>query len=93
MSIVKPLASLDSGSEQAAQQGPIGEAGNGEVCIPNISTRERRKRLISGVVSFGIGLTLLAVLIATGASPWWRLLLFLPFAGTASGFFQWRDKT
>jgi hypothetical protein len=65
----------------------------GEVCIPNISTAERRKRLISGIVAFVIGLAVLAALIFTGANLWWRVLLFLPFAGAASGFFQWSDKT
>ena len=66
---------------------------SGEVCIPNISTAERRKRLTSGIVAFVIGLLILAALMATGANHGWRLLLFLPFAGATSGFFQWRDKT
>lgn len=65
----------------------------GEVCIPNISPKERRKRLMSGLVMLVIGLAVLTVLLVTGISPWWRLILFLPFAGAASGFFQWRDKT
>jgi fatty acid desaturase len=64
-----------------------------EVCIPNISTRERRKRLISGVIMFVITLAVLAALMVGGASRWWRLALFPLFAGAASGFFQWRDKT
>jgi fatty acid desaturase len=63
------------------------------VCIPNISTRERRKRLISGAIMFVISLAVLAALMAGGASRWWRLALFPLFAGAASGFFQWRDKT
>src|SRR5690242_15496332 len=65
----------------------------GEVCIPNISTAERRGRLLGGIVAFVVGLAFLAALMLTGASHWWRLLLFLPFAGAASGFFQFRDKT
>ncbi len=64
-----------------------------EVCIPNISPRERRKRLAGGVIMLVLGLAVLAVLMATGASRWWRLALFPLFAGAASGFFQWRDKT
>jgi fatty acid desaturase len=72
---------------------PIDDSEIGEVCIPNISPRERRKRLISGAIMFAISLVILAALITSGASRWWRLLLFLPFAGAASGFFQWRDKT
>jgi hypothetical protein len=47
----------------------------GEVCIPNISTAERRKRLASGVVMFIISLVILAALMALGASRWWRLLV------------------
>jgi hypothetical protein len=64
-----------------------------EVCIANISTAERRKRLRGGVVSSAISLALLGVLMAIGASRWWRIAL-LPFImGAASGYFQWSDKT
>ena len=66
---------------------------SGAVCTPNINTAERRKRLTSGGVMFGIGVAVLAALMLSGASHWWRLVLFLPFAGAASGFFQWKDKT
>jgi hypothetical protein len=65
----------------------------GEVCIPNISAEERRKRLIGGANMLVISLIVLTVLIATGVNPWWRLLLFPFFAAAASGYFQWRDKT
>ena len=65
----------------------------GEVCTPNISLPERRKRLAAGVIQFVLSLAILAALIATGADRWWRLTLFLMFWGAASGFFQWRDKT
>ena len=81
------------GSGQDIEQSPTGGSESGEVCIPNISTRERRKRLASGAIMFIIALAVLAVLLAIGASQWWRLVLFLPFAGAASGFFQWREKT
>ncbi len=84
---------LDSGSGQAAGHTPIGGSGTGEICIPNISTRERRKRLASGVIMFIVALVVLAILMAIGASQWWRLALFPLFAGAASGFFQWRAKT
>jgi hypothetical protein len=66
---------------------------SGEVCVPNISPAERRKRLNSGVVALVIGLAILTVLVLTGVDRWWRLPLFLFFASAASGFFQWRDKT
>ncbi len=62
-------------------------------CIPNISLRERRRRLAGGIVSFVVSLAILATLVARGANRWWRLPLFLLFWGAASGFFQWRDKT
>ncbi len=65
----------------------------GAVCIPNISTAERRKRLRFGVITFVVSLAILAVLVATGASRWWRLPLGLLFFAAASGVFQWRDKT
>ena len=93
MSIVGRVTLLDSGSGQAAGQTPIGESGTGEICIPNISARERRKRLAGGVITFMITLAVLAALMAIGASQWWRLALFPLFAGAASGVFQWRDKT
>ncbi len=63
------------------------------VCIPNINTAERRKRLVSGGVGLIISLAILGALMAFGASRWWRLLLFPMFAGSASGYFQWRDHT
>ncbi len=84
---------LDSQPSQDAGQTPIGESGIGETCLPNISTRERRKRLASGVIIFIVTLVVLAFLMTTGASRWWRLVLFPLFAGAAAGFFQWRDKT
>ncbi len=64
-----------------------------EVCIPNISPAERRKRLMGGVVSFVITLVILGVLIAIGASRWWRIALLPFFMSATTGFFQWRDKT
>ncbi len=70
-----------------------GEHEVGMVCIPNISPREQRKRLMSGVIQFVLGLVVLTVLLVRGANRWWRLPLFLVFGGAASGFFQWRDKT
>jgi hypothetical protein len=84
MSTTKQVADLEPDSGQTL---------TGAVCIPNISTQERRKRLMGGVITFVIGLVLFTVLLVTGANHWWRLLLFLPFAGAASGFFQWQDKT
>jgi hypothetical protein len=66
---------------------------SGAVCIPNISTAERRKRLVFGLVELLLSLVILAALLAFGVSRWWRLLLLLFFMGASSGFFQWRDHT
>jgi uncharacterized membrane protein HdeD (DUF308 family) len=63
------------------------------VCIPNLSLAERRKRLVAGAVTLLFGLAVLAVMLAAGLHPAWRLGLFPILAGAASGFFQWRDQT
>ncbi|MFN8384240.1 MAG: hypothetical protein U0V02_20050 [Anaerolineales bacterium] len=64
-----------------------------EVCIANISPKERRKRLNFGITQFVISLVILAVLMFLGVDKLWRLPLFLLFGAAAAGFFQWRDKT
>lgn len=65
----------------------------GEVCIANISPRERRKRLMVGVVQLIVGVVLLAALLYIDAPRWMRLVLFIVFWSSAVGFFQWSDKT
>lgn len=77
----------------AQAQTPAGEMGTGEVCIANISTSQRLRRLRFGVVSLAVGLVVLAGLIMLGASRWWRLALFPIMAGASTGYFQWHDKT
>jgi len=54
MSIVRRVILLDSESGQTAGPTPIGGSGSGEVCIPNISVRERRKRLTGGAITYGL---------------------------------------
>ena len=93
MTTMLQTTALGPGSNQHAGQHPAGASDTNDVCIPNISTAERQKRLIAGIIPFVIAVAILAVLIALGASRWWRLALFLPFAAAASGFFQWRDRT
>ena len=93
MSIVQKDMAAGSESSQDTGQSPTDSSEIGAVCIPNISTRERRKQLVSGVIIFVISVAILAALMAGGASRWWRLALFPLFIGAASGFFQWRDKT
>ncbi len=65
----------------------------GDVCIPNISPQERRKRLSFGIIAFVITLGILGLLMTFGASRWWRIALLPLFMSAASGYFQWRDKT
>jgi hypothetical protein len=69
------------------------EEESGEVCIPNISPRERLKRLIGGIIPFALALCLLTWQLSIDANRLWRLPLFVLFVAAASGFFQWRDKT
>ena len=64
-----------------------------EACVPNISPRERLKRLMGGVIPFVIALVILSWLISANADRLWRLPLFFLFVAAASGFFQWRDTT
>lgn len=64
-----------------------------QVCVANIDTAGRRQRLVGGVVNMVIGLGLLGWMLAAHVDPLWRLPLFLVFAGAATGFFQWRDRT
>lgn len=70
-----------------------GEEGSYDVCIANISPKERRKRLNFGIIQFVIGFVLLAVLLSTGADKIWRLSLFVVFASAAVSCFQSYDKT
>ena len=63
------------------------------ICIANISPRERRKRLLGGMIGFALSLGILGVLMLTGVSRGWRLALLPFFWGSAVGYFQWRDKT
>ncbi|MEO8612926.1 MAG: hypothetical protein ABI690_33850 [Chloroflexota bacterium] len=83
MSSIKSPITLNSESDE-----PIGE-----VCIANISTAERRKRLTFGIITLVVSLVLLALLMAMGADRLWRLPLILLFFGAATGYFQWHDKT
>jgi hypothetical protein len=46
---------------------------------PNIGPRQRRARLLIGVVAAAAGLAGGAWLVAGGAGRAWRLVLFLPF--------------
>jgi hypothetical protein len=78
---------LNSGLEPSEDEGVY------EVCIANISPKERRKRLQFGVIQFAISLVTLAAMLLLGVDKVWRLPLFFMFAAAAAGFFQWWDKT
>lgn len=65
----------------------------GEVCIANISSMERKKRLRFGIQAFIFTLVVLGVMIALDLNPLWRLPLVFLFWASASGYFQARDKT
>ncbi len=70
-----------------------GEEGSYDVCIANISPKERRKRLNYGIMQFVFGFVVLAFLLAAGADKVWRLSLFIVFASAAVSCFQSYDKT
>jgi hypothetical protein len=61
--------------------------------VGNIGTRERRKRLVFGIVAFGVGVVIALLLVVARAPMIWRLPLFLVFYAGALGVFQARDKT
>ncbi|NJN79365.1 MAG: hypothetical protein HC797_02215 [Anaerolineales bacterium] len=67
--------------------------GGGEVCIANISPKERKKRLNFAIGQFVLAILILAILFFLDVNPLWRLPLFFMFAASATSFFQWRDKT
>lgn len=56
--------------------------------ICNIGPAERKQRRQFGIVSGIAAAVLFLILIATHASRPWRLLLFIPIAGAASGILQ-----
>jgi hypothetical protein len=91
------LARSRGGNTQTSTPEPLSPAGHDpaerEVCIANISPRERLRRLIGGVIPLVIALVILTWQISMGLDRLWRLPLFLLFAAGAAGFFQWRDKT
>ena len=61
--------------------------------VANIGRRERRRRLLSGVVGMVAGVGLSVVVVAVGAPIWWRLGVVAPFLLASFGYFQAREKT
>lgn len=64
-----------------------------EVCVPNISLRERKRRERAAVWLFIFSLIVLGVLLANDVTPLWRLPLFFLFSAAATSYFQSLDKT
>jgi hypothetical protein len=75
------------------QLNPLGDEGANEVCIANISPKERKKRLDFAIRNFVFISAFLVILLVLDVNPLWRLVLFFPLAASTSSFFQWRDKT
>jgi len=69
-----------------------GEEGD-EICVANISPRERQLRLRFGINQFFLTLAVLGALVAFDVDPLWRLPLLFMFWASAVGYFQARDKT
>lgn len=72
---------------------PLDDESTTEVCIANISPKERKKRLKFAITQLVLTLILLSLLIYLDLPSLWRLPLFFMFAAATSSFFQWRDKT
>ena len=65
----------------------------GEVCIPNISPQERKKRVQFAIYYFIFTLLVLAGLLAFDVNPLWRLPLFFMFSAATTSYIQALDKT
>lgn len=69
------------------------EEAAGDVCIPNISLKERKKRERFAARFFIFTLAVLGGLILLGVNPLWRLPLFFMFSAATTSYIQARDKT
>ena len=63
------------------------------VCIANIGPRERRKRLVFGLVTLAASVVISFLFVFYGVRSVFRLFLFVPLFVGALGFFQYRDRT
>ncbi|HET9905269.1 MAG TPA: hypothetical protein VFQ23_01470 [Anaerolineales bacterium] len=64
-----------------------------EVCIPNISPKERKKREQFAMSFFLFTLLVLVGLLAFDVNPLWRLPLFFMFSAATTSYIQSLDKT
>jgi hypothetical protein len=63
------------------------------VCIPNIGPAQRRRRLVGGLVSFGVTFALAAYLTTHDIPRAWRLLIVIPALAAALGVLQAKSQT
>ncbi len=64
-----------------------------DACIPNISPRERRKRMRFGIAQLAITSVILLAMLLFGADKLWRLPLFALYSAGTVSIFQAFDKT
>lgn len=64
-----------------------------DACVPNISPKERKKRMNFGILQLVITFGIFAAMLAFGADKLWRLPLFAMFSAGAVSIFQALDKT
>jgi hypothetical protein len=89
MLINYPLHFSDSNFNSSSEE----EQGTGDICIPNISPKERKKRVQFAIRYFVFTLIVLGVLLALDVNPLWRLLLFFMFSAATTSYIQALDKT
>lgn len=65
----------------------------GEVCIANISPRERQKRKRFAIVQLCVTMVVLGALVGLEVDPQWRLLLFFMFSAATTSYVQALEKT
>lgn len=64
-----------------------------DVCVANISPKERQKRMRFGIIQLVITFIIFAVMLYFDADKLWRLPLFAMFSAGAVSIFQALDKT
>ena len=65
----------------------------GDVCIPNIGPKERKKRAQFAIQYFLFTLVVLGALLYFDVHPLWRLPLFFMFSAASTSYIQALDKT
>lgn len=89
MTRIQPLFFADSHFNDAPNQDQEG----GEVCIPNINLKERKKREKFAIRYLIFAVVVLGALTILDVNPLWRLPLFFMFSAATTSYFQSLDKT